>query len=412
MPRGSIGFALRHGARQQKLGLPSRGLCSSHKEVLGLDAPRAAPPPSRYPGRAMATFTQLTDATVGVSCHAWSPDGSQVAFAPNSNELKIVDAKSNASKFSLNEHDMVIAAIDWHPTSNFIVTCSHDRNAFVWNYDEAENAWKPSLVILRIERAALDVKWSPDGQKFAVASSAKCVPVCYYEQDNNWWVSKMIKKHKSTVLAVAWHPNSQIVATGSSDFKARVFSAHVAIVDAEQTAGDFAAPVGFGEVYAEFPCAGWVHAVAYSPSGCVLAFAGHDASVHFAQFNTGGAPVVQTIRFPFLPLCQLLFLDEYKLVGAGHDMNPAVFANAGTWAFESFVDKKGDEKKAAASSSSVASKMAMWQNKDKTGSAAGAGAKEETAWLKHQGPITCLKHMGGNKFSTTACDGRLVLWSA
>ena len=62
--------------------------------------------------------------------------------------------------------------------------------------------------------------------------------------------------------------------------------------------------------------------------------------------------------------------------------------------------------------SSVASKMAMWQNKDKTGSAAGAGAKEETAWLKHQGPITCLKHMGGNKFSTTACDGRLVLWSA
>ena len=27
----------------------------------------------------MATFTQLTDATVGVSCHAWSPDGSVLA---------------------------------------------------------------------------------------------------------------------------------------------------------------------------------------------------------------------------------------------------------------------------------------------------------------------------------------------
>ncbi|KAH8066098.1 hypothetical protein JL722_505 [Aureococcus anophagefferens] len=328
----------------------------------------------------MATFTQLTDATVGVSCHAWSPDGSQVAFAPNSNELKIVDAKSNASKFSLNEHDMVIAAIDWHPTSNFIVTCSHDRNAF----------------------------WSPDGQKFAVASSAKCVPVCYYEQDNNWWVSKMIKKHKSTVLAVAWHPNSQIVATGSSDFKARVFSAHVAIVDAEQTAGDFAAPVGFGEVYAEFPCAGWVHAVAYSPSGCVLAFAGHDASVHFAQFNTGGAPVVQTIRFPFLPLCQLLFLDEYKLVGAGHDMNPAVFANAGAWAFDAFVDKKGDEKKAAASSSSVASKMAMWQNKDKTGRR-GREPRRRRPGSSTRGPSPASSTWAGTP--TTAC-GRLVLWSA
>lgn len=36
------------------------------------------------------------------------------------------------------------------------------------------------------------------GTKFAVASGAKCVPVCYYEAANNWWISKMIKKHKST----------------------------------------------------------------------------------------------------------------------------------------------------------------------------------------------------------------------
>lgn len=44
------------------------------------------------------------------------------------------------------------------------------------------------------------MKWSPDGKKFAVASGAKCVPVCYFEKEHDWWVSKMIKKHKSTVL--------------------------------------------------------------------------------------------------------------------------------------------------------------------------------------------------------------------
>ena len=176
---------------------------------------------------------------------------------------------------------------------------------------------------------------------------------------------------------------------------------------------DFPDALAFGEPYAEFACSGWVPSVAYSPSGCVLAFAGHDSSVHFAQFNTGGAPAVTTIRFPFLPLTQLLFLDEYKVVGAGHDMNPAVFANTGDWAFAGFVDKKPAKAAAsAAATNSVASKMAMWQNKDKTGSAAGAGAKEENAWLKHQGPITCLKHMGGTKFSTSACDGRLVIWDA
>mmetsp|Transcript_24731 Transcript_24731/g.74208 ORF Transcript_24731/g.74208 Transcript_24731/m.74208 type:complete len:357 (-) Transcript_24731:45-1115(-) len=355
----------------------------------------------------MAAFQQLTDATVGVSCHAWSPDATQIAYAPNSNELRIADASTLATLHTMRDHDMVIAAIDWHPASNFIVTCSHDRNAFVWNYDEGEAAWKPSLVILRIERAALDVKWSPDGQKFAVASSAKCVPVCYYEQDNNWWVSKMIKKHKSTVLSLAWHPNSQIVATGSSDFRCRVFSAHVAAVDGEQTSGDFAAPAAFGEPYAEFPCSGWVHAVAYAPSGSTLAFAGHDASVHFVAFAPGAAPAVQTLKNSFLPLCQLLFTAEDTLVGAGHDANPCAFRRAGAWAFSAFLDTK-TEKKAEAATNSVASKMAMWQNKDKTGTA--AKTETSTAWLKHQGPITCLKATATG-FSTSACDGRLVQWT-
>ena len=47
-------------------------------------------------------------------------------------------------------------------------------------------AWKPALVILRIDRAALDVRWSFDGLRFAVTSGAKCVPVCTYEGVNNW----------------------------------------------------------------------------------------------------------------------------------------------------------------------------------------------------------------------------------
>lgn len=113
------------------------------------------------------------------------------------------------------QHDMTISAIDWHPLSGMIVTCAHDRNAFVWTYVEEENKWNPSLVILRIDHAANDVKWSPDGKKFAVASASKCVPVCHYDTEGSWWVSKMIKKpHKSTVLCVAWHPNSQLIGRG------------------------------------------------------------------------------------------------------------------------------------------------------------------------------------------------------
>lgn len=75
------------------------------------------------------------------------------------------------------QHDMLISGIDWSPVSNKIVTCGHDRNAFVWTFSSETDKWEPSLVILRIDHAALHCKWSPDGLKFAVASSSKCVQV-------------------------------------------------------------------------------------------------------------------------------------------------------------------------------------------------------------------------------------------
>lgn len=119
-----------------------------------------------------------------------------------------------------------MSGVDWCPRTNLIVSCSHDRNAYVWSYDGATNRWRHSLVILRINRAALTVKWSPDGaarcvgdrcwgvglangctrarararapagKKFAVGSGAKSVSVCFYEDANSWWVSKVIKSKK------------------------------------------------------------------------------------------------------------------------------------------------------------------------------------------------------------------------
>ncbi|KAL4576662.1 hypothetical protein LXL04_012760 [Taraxacum kok-saghyz] len=97
--------------------------------------------------------------------------------------------------------------IDWSKSSNIIATVSHDRNSYVWNQEGS--VWVPTLVILRLNRAALCVQWSPKGNKFAVGNGAKTVCICYYEQENNWWVSKLIrKKHDSSVTSVAWHPDN------------------------------------------------------------------------------------------------------------------------------------------------------------------------------------------------------------
>ena len=58
---------------------------------------------------------------------------------------------------------MVVSGLDWSPVHDMLVSCSHDRGAFVWKYDPAIRQWKPAMVVLRITRAAITVKWSPDG---------------------------------------------------------------------------------------------------------------------------------------------------------------------------------------------------------------------------------------------------------
>jgi actin related protein 2/3 complex subunit 1A/1B len=230
---------------------------------------------------------------------------------------------------------MTVSGIDWSAAHNKIVSCSHDRNAYVWNFIPATadepSYWKPGLVILRFDRAAIDVKWALDGMRFAATSGSKCVAVCTYEADHDWWVSKMIKKKiKSTVVCCAFHPtNGQLLATGSSDFKCRVFSTFSTEVDGTRVdAGPFGVPQEFGEPYVELSAMGWVNAVAWSPSGSTLAFAGQDCSIHFATFQ-GGNPVVQTIRFKELPLYKLLFVSDYAIIGAGHDYQPTAYNLSG-----------------------------------------------------------------------------------
>lgn len=76
--------------------------------------------------------------------------------------------------------------IDWAPESNRIVTCGTDRNAYVWTLKG--HTWKPTLVILRINRAARCVRWAPNENKFAVGSGSRVISICYFEQENDWWV--------------------------------------------------------------------------------------------------------------------------------------------------------------------------------------------------------------------------------
>ncbi|KAH7669658.1 Actin-related protein 2/3 complex subunit 1 protein [Dioscorea alata] len=354
-----------------------------------------------------------------ITCHAWSPDHSMVAFCPNNNEVHIYKlVREKWEKLHvLYKHDQIVSAIDWSLRSNKIVTASHDRNSYVWNQEGSE--WVPTLVILRLNRAALCVQWSPKENKFAVGSGAKTVCICYYEEENNWWVSKLIrKKHNSSVTSVAWHPNNILIATTSTDGKCRVFSTFIKGVDARATGISSSNDAKFGEQIVQLDLSStWTFGVKWSPSGNTLAYAGHNSMIYFVD-DVGPSPSAQSVAFRDLPLRDVLFVSDRMAIGVGFDCNPMVFAadERGIWSFVRFLD----ERKIAPSSSKYSSQFSEAFGKlygqPKHGMNNDTHDSSRHRGGAHENCITCIVPMitagdtVAKRFSTSGLDGKIVTW--
>ncbi|KAI8913291.1 WD40-repeat-containing domain protein [Gorgonomyces haynaldii] len=342
-----------------------------------------------------------------ITSHAFNQDKSKVALVPNSNEVSIYSKQAQGWTLdvTLTDHDKLVTAVDWAPNTNRIVTCSQDRNAYVWTWEPSSGTWKPTLVLLRINRAATHVRWSPQENKFAVASGSRLISVCYFEEEHNWWVSKHIKKPiTSTVLSVDWHPENILLAAGSSDMKARVFSAWIKGVDAKASHPVWGERLPFGTVCGEFPAGGWVHAVSFSPSGNAVAYVSHDSSVTIAN---GPNEPLKVIKTNLLPFVSLFFANENTIVAAGHDCVPYVVVNQGSqW---SLGQKLDTGKKAQQSGNSA---RAMFQQMDSRNQQTQNDVELNSV---HQNTITCArpyKTVGSTvtHFSTSGVDGQLVIW--
>ncbi|KAF8606035.1 actin-like protein ARPC3 [Ceratobasidium sp. AG-I] len=375
-------------------------------------------------------------AQVPLTCHSFSPDRSQLAVSLNSNEAQIFSRDGGEWKSieTLTEHDKMITSIDWAPNTNRIVTCSQDRNAYVWEQKQDAQtgaiAWKPTLVLLRINRAATFVRWSPKEDKFAVASGARAIAVCSFDEENNWWVAKQLKKPiRSTVLALDWHPNNVLLAAGSADMKARVFSAFIKDVDKKPAPTVWGEKLPFNTVCGEYgsPSGGWVHSVAFSPSGDLLAFASHDSTITLVNPQLGA----QTIRISTLPYVTLTFTSESSLVAAGHDCQPVLFSDSGAgWALDGSLDDITTAKTPVGPRGGSAvgrlnnEAFNRFKNADSRGtsgappipgSAASTSGPGGELLTVHQNTITSVRPYDGSpdnvtRVSTTGKDGQLVIW--
>jgi len=392
---------------------------------------------------------------VPVTAHSFNPDRSLVAACLNSNEVTIYSRGPGIwnPQYTLSEHDKLVTSIDWAPNTNRIVTCSQDRNAYVWTQvpdPQQGNAliWKPTLVLLRINRAATAVRWSPKEDKFAVASGARAIAVCSFDEDNDWWVSKQLKKPiRSTVLSIDWHPNNVLLAAGSADSKARVFSAYIKDVDKRPSPSVWGEKLPFNTVCGEYssPAGGWVHGVAFSPSGDVLAFVSHDASITIVY--PGPTPTIIPLKMTSLPYVTLTWINEQSLVAAGHDCQPVLFscAEENAWRIIGSLDDAvsgGSSIRSPGSSRTGGSGVGRLNNEafnrfkladsrgsgglsspqtmqpqltGSTSSSAGPGDSEMNTVCQHTitsvRPYEWAEDGSVAKVSTTSVDGKLVIWT-
>jgi len=350
-----------------------------------------------------------------IADHSFSADRKTLAIARDTtvelyrkvgDTFKLVD--------ELKGHDKTVTSVDIAPTSGRIVSCSQDRNALVW--EPSPQGYKPTLVLLRINRAATFVRWSPSETKFAVGSGDRLIAICYFEEENDWWVSKHLKKPiRSTITTVAWHPNSVLLAAGSTDAHARVFSSFIKGVDARPDPSVWGERLPFNTVCGEYlnNSAGWVHAVAFSPSGDALAYAAHDSSITVVYPSGPDQPpkAVISINTQLLPFMSLIWNGEAEIIAAGYDCEAFRFkGGVNGWQLSGTLEAKS---RPGLSDGREDSALNMFRQMDLRGK-----AKDDTQ-LKtvHQNTITMLRPFESSgdsvrKFSSSGVDGRLVIWNA
>ncbi|KAL2255877.1 hypothetical protein VTK26DRAFT_2553 [Humicola hyalothermophila] len=349
-----------------------------------------------------------------IADHSFSADRRTLAIARDTAVELYAKAGSTFKLVDeLKGHDKTVTSVDIAPNSGRIVSCSQDRNAVVW--EPSPQGYKPTLVLLRINRAATFVRWSPSETKFAVGSGDRLIAICYFEEENDWWVSKHLKKPiRSTITTVAWHPNSVLLAAGSTDAHARVFSSYIKGVDARPEPTAWGERLPFNTVCGEYMnnSAGWVHSVSFSPSGDALAYAAHDSSITVVYPSAPEQPpkAVITVNTQLLPFMSLIWNGEAEIIAAGYDCEAFRFRGGiDGWQLTGAVEAKGrpgmgDQREESA--------LNMFRQMDLKGK-----AKDDTQ-LKtvHQNTITMLRPFEGSggalrKFSSSGVDGRVVIWS-
>ena len=281
----------------------------------------------------------------GISCLAFNKDFKKVALSKKDNIIyiyKVVDLMKPDTwelEDKLDSHVQYISGLDWNAHTNEILSCSHDKTSFVWEYSDKK--WIPSNVVATTKLGYLCCKWNSRGDKFCEGTSAKHLFIGYYNTDSKWWMGRNIKCHKSSVVCCEIDPTSLFVISGSTDLRVFVSSCYIESVD-DKHLTDATKPLAqkFGDIIFEFRANCWLNSVAWNKSGSLGYAAGQNATIAVINYKDKKTDVIKCKHSPvtlviptgessFLAVCYDRNILEYGKKGDKWEIKKTITTDQG-----------------------------------------------------------------------------------
>jgi actin related protein 2/3 complex subunit 1A/1B len=295
----------------------------------------------------------------GISCISFNKNFTKVALSKKDNIIYIYSIRDLMKtdtwqlEYQLQVHEDSISGLDWNAHTNLLLSCSYDKNAFVWEYNRNYiKNWNGSGVIATTKLGYLCCKWNNRGDKFCLGTSGKQIFIGYFDNKTNWWMCKPLGKienkfivHKSSVVCCEIDPTSLFVLSGSTDLRVCVTSCYLPEID-DKFLDDKTKPLAreFGTIIYAFRPGSWINTIAWNKSGSLGFAAAQNSSIVVINHKENKTDVIKCNHPPvtlivsnednsFLAVCYDRNILEYEKKGDKWEIKKTITNDQG---------KKGD----------------------------------------------------------------------
>lgn len=229
-------------------------------------------------------------APVDVTCIAWNPQGTQLATACFSGQLRIWNSANGELKHALRSPSVPatavpIIALRWNRKGSMLLAASLDGSMSQWDtatgqllqeYKKAHNG------------SVLDIDWL-DNSTFASCGADRSILLWGCESTEP---TKTLTGHKADINTVRWHPSGKYLASASDDGSVKIWSSDTLLYDfighSQQVYTLQWLPRNDRFIVASASFDGTARVWDVTSQTCLRVLLGHTQAIHCLSFSSDG----------------------------------------------------------------------------------------------------------------------------